>query len=251
MKKIKVFLGLPIYGEVSPLFMNEMLRLMAAPPCEIEMGQELGNPVIASARNSLTARFLASDCTHLLFLDSDMLPTAEHFKTLMSREVAIVGAMCPKKKDGEVEWALCARDGGGTSNIEHRTSNFEQGTVGLLRVKYIGAGMVLIDRQVFEAMIHRFGEEMVYEAGSSRNVHGPEHNFWSEGIYPRRLNGKWTWLGEDWAFCQRANDCGFDVWADTKVVVPHIGRAIYPMQHQREALQRSGVFSLKARVAGG
>ncbi len=215
----KVFLALPIYGDVSPLFMNSMLRLMANPPCPIEVSQEMGNSCIQNSRNSLTAAFLETTCTHILFIDSDTVFTPEHIALLLSRDVPIVSALIAKKKDGPIEWALCGSE--------------EMQTWGdLIRVKNIGAGMILIKREVFERMAERFGEAMRYDLGSTRTPGKPEYEFWGQGIYPGLVDGKRIWMGEDFYFCQRATDCGFVVWADTKVVAPHIGRAIYPMKHQ-------------------
>lgn len=48
-------------------------------------------------------------------------------------------------------------------------------------------------------------------------------------------------LGEDLAFCKRAAECGFTVWAEPSVQLGHIGHnAVWPEDHRRymERLQR-------------
>jgi hypothetical protein len=239
---MKVFLALPMYGDVSPLFMHSVLQLAQSPPCQMEVGRCIGNACISAARNYLTGQFLTSDCTHLLFMDSDVLPTPEHISKLISRNVDIVSAMIPKKIDGKIQWAMSgygdARDG-----------QMDAGAGELLNVKYIGTGLILISRDVFTEMQRHFGFEMLYSGGSDSDgrlmpEEHQEYDFWSQGIYPRLIEGKRAWLMEDFYFCQRARDCGFQIWADTKVIVPHIGTAIYPMPHQMEALQASGIASI-------
>lgn len=48
-------------------------------------------------------------------------------------------------------------------------------------------------------------------------------------------------MGEDLAFCKRAAECGYDIWAEPSVHLGHIGHnAVWPEDHQRymERLQR-------------
>jgi hypothetical protein len=39
-------------------------------------------------------------------------------------------------------------------------------------------------------------------------------------------------LSEDWYFCNVARELGFKVWGDTKVLLMHVGTAVFPLRHQ-------------------
>ena len=216
----KLFIGLPIYAQVPTQFLQCLLALQACKPvdCEIHICQGDG---VARSRNQLTASFLASDCTHLLFIDCDLVFTPEHVARILAHDVPIVGGLYPKKQEGPVEWVL------NTALVETKPTPTK-----LQEVRYVGTGFMCIKREVITAMIARYPEiEFTADYGTRRQ----EHDLWPMGVYVYHDGGR-RYLSEDYFFCQRAIDMGLPVLADTGCVLSHVGTVIFPLQSQRENL---------------
>ena len=73
-----VFCAVPTYGSVPNHFLATYTHLCGRPPFHAKIRCLANDSLIPRARNTLTADFLATDCTHLLFIDSDILCTREH-----------------------------------------------------------------------------------------------------------------------------------------------------------------------------
>lgn len=164
---IKLFIGLPIYAQVPAFFLQSLLALQARKPLYAADGREIQITIgmsqgdgVARSRNQLSADFLASGCTHLLFIDCDLIFSAEHVARIVSHDVPLVGGLYPKKQDvpGLPEWVLNSLPN--TAPDEH----------GLQEVRYIGTGFMCIRRDVFEMILlqYRPGIEFTADYGSRR-----------------------------------------------------------------------------------
>jgi FkbM family methyltransferase len=214
----KLFVALPCYGDMPAVFVRCLASLIQNPPCSLQVKLAIGDSLVSRARNSLSADFLASDCTHLLFIDTDLIFSSEHIARLLSHEVPLVGGFYPKKQDGDLAWVCNAL-------IENHPPETERG---LQELRYIGTGFMLVAREVFERMIDdreaRFMPSAIaYKADQTGR---DEHDFWRVGVYQGR------YLSEDWFFCQRALDLGYKVYGDTRVILKHWGSAAYPLKSQ-------------------
>lgn len=225
----KLFVGIPVAQQMPVGFVQSLLALQKNKPCPIEIGIAQGDGV-ARSRNMLSAQFLASDCTHLLFLDSDLIFSPEHVSRLLSHDLPLVGGFYPKKQEGSVEWVV------NTLNPQPEPNQF-----GLQRVRYLGTGFLLIARRVFETMSDKY-PAIKYRAdyGARRD----EHDFWPMGIY-EYPDGHRRYLSEDWFFCQRWLDLGGDVIADTLVILKHIGPAVFPL-----ITQQAEIFAQQPKQSG-
>jgi hypothetical protein len=212
----KLFIGLPIYAQVPADFMACLLALQACKPCELEVHFCQGDG-IARSRNQLTARFLGSDCTHLLFIDCDLIFSPEHVARIIGHDVPVVGGLYPKKQEGRVEWVINAC-----------LTPTAPDARGLQPVRYIGTGFLCVQRAVFERMIAAHPEIAFNADYGARDV---QHDLWPMGVY-QYPDGSSRYLSEDWFFCQRWLDLGGEVLADTRVILKHIGPAVYPLQTQ-------------------
>jgi len=88
-----------------------------------------------------------------------------------------------------------------------------------MRVQYAGTGFFAAHRDVCEAV-----------AATLPLCHA--NTDWA--LWPLFMpsivateNGLSEYLSEDWAFCQRAGDLGFEVWLEASVVLTHLGQAEY------------------------
>lgn len=216
---MKLFLGLPVYGGYNAHFVHSLLALVTARPrpCEMVIRPCVGDSLVARARNRLCAQFLASDCTHLLFLDTDLIFSVEQIRRLLDHgeRVPIVCGLYPKKQR-ELGWVCNLLDGDAG----------ETGASGLRAVKYAGTGCMLVAREVFERMKAAL-PEIEYDPDDGDEP-GLKWDFFGTGV--RQFEGRRRYLSEDWMFCQRAWDLHTPVLVDTQVVLKHVGECVYPLQ---------------------
>jgi hypothetical protein len=213
--KQKLFVATPVHRELPVDFALCWLELIRTRNLPFEWSGDFlqGRSLITRARNWLTAAFLATDCTHLLFIDCDILFTPQDVIRLASHNEPIVGGFYPFKADGE--FSLLA---------EFLPDSLPDNR-GLLPVRYLGAGFLLVRRDVFQKMLDTYGDEISYPEPLGI-IH---HDFWRNGIYrgPDAYSAG-HYLNEDLFFQQNARDLGFKVYGDTRVVLKHIGTITYP-----------------------
>lgn len=209
--------GLPVYGGYHPHFIPGLLDLVRRPPCHLQIAPMVGESLVSRARNRIAARFLQTDSTHLLFLDTDLVFSPEHVARLLSHRQPFLVGLYPKKQ-AELSWVCNTREEFGGRDPD----------TGLQRILYGGTGCMLIAREVFEAII-RANPELAYQPDDGEPDQ-PLHDFFKVGVYEDAATGRRRYLSEDWFFCQLAADAGYPLHADTHVVLKHCGEAIYPLQ---------------------
>lgn len=216
----RAMIAIPYYGHTPASFGECLCRLVQSPPCHFALRHLIGDSLVCRARNSLSADFLESDCTDLVFIDSDLIFFPQQLGRLLQHDADIVGGFYPKKCEGEVGWVCNGKNSQPDEN-------------GLQEVRYMGTGFLRIRRRVFEKMIEAYGKDLQYEPDETGGR--IEHDFWSVGIY-NFPDGTRRYLSEDWYFCQRWLDLGGKVYGDTGIMVRHVGTAVYPLQTQMEKL---------------
>lgn len=94
-RRPKIFLGLPLYNHTTNTeFMMSVIRLICF---SIQNGLELVmypvvfDSLISRARNSIVAHFMASDCTHLLFIDGDIEFQVQDVLRLVQADKDVIG----------------------------------------------------------------------------------------------------------------------------------------------------------------
>jgi hypothetical protein len=165
-----------------------------------------GCSIITVARNALVHKFLDTDCTDLLFLDADVIATADDVMRLLAQSTNkdIAAGLYPRR----------AMDKNFFVDIPHD----EEGNMifdgSMLKVNRIGTGFMMIKRYVLEKLIADH-PEWEYETK-------PDEGNKAFAVFDfANVNGKYT--GEDYLFCDRAREAGFEVWVDVEISLPHVG----------------------------
>jgi hypothetical protein len=146
--------------------------------------------IVALGRNQCVAAAQLAKATHLLFLDSDMVFPADTVTRLLAHDKDIVGAAYSQR----------------TPNSHPLGVTFEGNhvhvTEGLMRMKIIPTGCLLIRMSVFDKL--------------------------PKPWFTTRIEGEKI-LGEDYYFCEQAAKAGFEIWCDGNLSreVGHIGQKIY------------------------
>lgn len=168
----------------------------------------MANDGVARSRNNLAAAFLDTDGTHLLFLDNDIFGRPQDVDRLLEGDRDIICGLYPKKQP-VLDWVM---NGLPDEKLDER---------GVLRVRQAGTGFMMVKRIVFERMIEKL-PEIAYGGDPE-----PKSKRWD--FFPMYAkDGKY--LSEDWFFCDRARQLGFEIHMDTRVQLRHVGKIVYPLQ---------------------
>lgn len=176
---------------------------------DIQICNISGCSVVSRVRNLIAKDFLDSDCTDLMFIDSDINFNAGDIFRLMAWNID------PKK--GIVAGIPVARKKGKTyiSTLDtDEEENILMNHMGLVRAKRVATAFMLIRREVFEKM---------YEAHPEWRYHD-EKKIGDEMIafFDFALKDG-NYIGEDFLFCDRARELGFEVWIDPTIKLGHVG----------------------------
>lgn len=175
---------------------------------------------VAHARNRMATLFLETDCTHLLFVDSDQRWRAEDVIRMLSHELPIVGGAVPVKAE--------------RVGLDRYVGNLSPELVvvegrPLAEAAQMGTGFMLIHEDVLIAMID--ADEAV-----------PYRTHFADGSQARKDYCFFDWAiidgirySEDYHFCLKFKRMGGRLWFDTLCELGHVGRKEWrlpPLQEQ-------------------
>ena len=195
-----------------------------------------GYSAVDAARCQMATDALATGFEELFWIDSDIVFNPDDVEKLRRHDLPFVCAIYPKK--GPRQFA---------ANYLPGTSNLLFGSAGgLTEILYSGFGFNYTHRSVYEDIQQklnlpvcnqRFPKPLVpyfmpfvYD-DSLEQGSGPDCRNGPEGAEHKRdqtpfPNGPW-YLNEDYAFCERARQCGYKIMVDTSVRLWHVGSYRY------------------------
>jgi predicted O-methyltransferase YrrM len=200
----KVMLAIPTYDDPS-------CALTFALACSREALTEAGiqsallilqgNCHVDDGRNSIVRDFLESDCTDLMFLDSDVTWEPKDLVQLCSRDVDIVGGVYPYRREGG-------------QNMPVRMMAEAQIVDGLMEVEGLPTGFMKIKRHVLETMAAAapWFFDKIYPTALVFNRSQPDehHNRW----------------GGDLDFCRRWREMGGKLYAEAEITLGHVAKVV-------------------------
>ena len=235
----RLFLATPCYGCVlSTAFLLSLLELEAA--CKrrgVGLVLELvGNEsLVQRARNILAAKFLASDCTHLLFIDADIGFSPDAVFRLLDADKDVACGTYPKKS---VDWDAVAskldQRGGEPTHMMGLDYNLNLGEQsaevrdGFVRVLDAATGFMLIRRSVLERMADRYRDELLCVNDLPGDRTDPRYVAEYVALFDCMIDPKTRrYLSEDFSFNRRAQAMGIETWADLASPLCHVGNYVY------------------------
>lgn len=147
-------------------------------------------PYVFSNREQVAEDFLKTDCTHLFFVDSDMLFQPEVLDKLIADDKDIVGAQYNRRIEKENDPVVATR---------YQMNPGDQLPPRVFKNYAVATGCLLIKREVFNRIPKPW-----FSHGT------PEE--------PR---------GEDIWFCDVATKAGIEIFIDGSLVVKHVGEKCY------------------------
>jgi hypothetical protein len=189
---------------------------------------------IEKARNELVRAFLDSDATHLLFIDADVTFDADQVFRMLAADTAIVAGMYPKKAICWDRLKSAIKAGVPESDLKYAAYDYsfvsesgvkiklDENRTDLIEVDAAGTGMMLIKREVFEA-VKPLVESYLATNGVCK---GKEINYFFKAGVHRSL-----FMTEDTRFCFLWRRTGGQVFVAPWVLLQHTGNyefGVYP-----------------------
>lgn len=205
-----VFIALPAYDfKVSLKLAVSLARFAQEAPqhgITIQIGSICGCSVVSRARNLLAQDFLESTCTDLLFIDSDINfePDAIYRLLAWGGEKKGIVAAVPRVRDTNKVYIM---------DLDIEEDHIIMDYMGLVRAKRVATAFMLVQRKVFETLVEKHPEWEYYDTKSDRTLSCLFDFVLTEEGY----------IGEDFLFCDRAREEGFEVWIDPTITLGHMG----------------------------
>lgn len=173
--------------------------------------------LITKARNEHFSMFLASDCDYLLSIDSDLVITPPGCLDNMIQNYpkdGILGGLYAMKAIDTV-----------TKNPPLNGVPLPNQTIqlntGIKEMKYIPTGFMLISKSVAKKLAEHY-KPLQYS--------NPQFPIPFYAVYNTMIHEN-NFLPEDFSFCQRCKDIGIKIYADTNIILGHIGQYLYSLEH--------------------
>ena len=173
--------------------------------------------LISRARNTLTAKFLATEgSTHLMFIDADIGWEPWHLLVMLNRRVDVIGGLYPMKSL-PVKWCVNGIPGQ------------PEGPDGLIEVTKTGTGFMLIRREVFEKMNqHPAVRSFNNDIGLDPSLNTHMRTYFDTAVRENR------YYSEDWTFCENWRDLGGNIYVDKRVLLRHVGTYTFDGNTQKK-----------------
>ena len=194
----------PVAGTIDPGCENSLQELERQ---GYPVRRAPGFSAIDFGRCVLASAALAEGFEELMWIDSDVVFHPDDVVRLRAHQLPIVCGIYAKKSRREFACDFLP----GTRQVVFGKEG------GLIEVRYTGFGFVLTRREVFETMRTRL------ELPACNQRFGQViHPYFMPMVVPDGPGRQW-YLGEDYAFCERARRCGYKIMADTSFRLWHVG----------------------------
>ena len=208
--KIHLHIGLPCYGGMltAPTMLSILGFTMLATQIGLRWSLDtmMNESLVQRARNSLTAKMLNNkDATHFMFIDADIEFDPESIVNMIVNDKDIISGAYPKKSY-PIAYNI---------NLEKQTKL--QGT--LYTVDTAATGFLMYKRKVIEDLIAAH-PEWKYKDDIGL---GPDFADTLYAIFDCYIDANGHYLSEDWAFCRRVKEMGYEIWCDSSISLNHIG----------------------------
>jgi hypothetical protein len=199
-KSVKLYFAILNKGWLRREFSSHQLNDMRNTP-GVEFVWEdpaltVGHP-ICSVRNAIVKRFLKTDCDFLMMQDDDIVPLHNPAELPLADKDIIGSPAKVRQHNQQINWVAYMRVKGGAED-DYYPVDFMQAPsdCDLLPVDVVGTGLICVKRKVMESIKAPFMD-----------------TFTDDGIRHH---------GTDFAFCERAQAAGFEIFTTPHRVCEHL-----------------------------
>lgn len=246
-KKVQLFIATPMYGGLCngsyTVGLLTAVGVFSRYGIAMQYAHMMNESLITRARNALAKDFLASESTHLMFIDADIGFNPADIPAMIHADKDIICGIYPKK---EINWIdvtkavnagvppqeLHKHTGAFVLNLIGNASSAEGNTYEPMEIANGGTGFMLIKREVFEGLIGKVPtyNNDVFAAVDDQSKPAIINEFFTTSIDKESGN---RLLSEDYHFCKIAREAGFKVWAAPWAQLSHTGTYIFSGQLPR------------------
>ncbi len=254
LRKQSLFICVPMYGGMNHgPFMASCLtltKLLIRYGIKHQFSFVFGESLVPRARNYLADEFMRSGCTHMLFIDSDIIFDARNVLDLLAMDRDVIGAPYPKKSLNwdNIRQTLQKHPEISNDDLERIASGFvfnlAGGNDGALHVSQpaevleLGTGFMMVKREVYQQFTLQYPEQLYKpdnkateqfngsryitaffdcQIDRKRTVHSVMDD------QTRECGGSDRYLSEDYFFCQWWRNMGGKIWLCPWMKLQHIG----------------------------
>ena len=188
-----------------------------------------GDSYVDRARNNICARFLKSDFTHLLFIDSDMSWNLKGLIDLLNSPFDLTGGIYPCKNKWE-EWTECIK-------YDSNHAPVQEEKTGLIEVEWLPAGFMLISHSCIEKMVDAYKEDWYW----NNNGTDKEKTY---NLFECKIIDNVRY-GEDVTFCKKWAALGNKIYCEPRIDFGHSGMKTYEgnfHEHLTDICEKEMVF---------
>jgi predicted metal-binding protein len=197
----------------------------------------LKSSLVTQGRNLCTSAFLESNCTHMLFVDSDIYFRAESIIKMLDIDKELISIPYPLKtmmwdklykkwNDGEVKNAGDIHRFLNTYPMKVADANNITLDSGVMEVTHSPTGCMLIKRSVFDKMIEKYPDKNIVQKTVINGEYVDRPHLWNffDCIHDPETK---TYLGEDFSFCKLWKDIGGKCYVFVNDPIIHVGEHQY------------------------
>jgi hypothetical protein len=192
--------------------LSASLLVLAKAGIDVDFHCVNGCAYIDDARNTLVGMFLATDATHLLFIDSDLQWDMESLSNVIRSDVDVCGATYRFKSD-IVGYPSTINTQPDYVAPEGFCGPPITNSKGLISAIVCPTGFMLFKRCVFEKLIEKQPDNFYIDHHTKNKV----YDFFG------RITENHSKKGEDVSFCKRWLDCGGEIWIEPRATITHWG----------------------------
>ena len=246
LRKQKLFLAVPMYGgQCAGMFTRsvaELTGMCARYGIPLQFYFLFNESLITRARNYCADEFLRSDCTHMMFIDSDIGFDANDVIALLgmsmsNEEYNVLCGPYPKKTISWEKIKLAVDKGVADENpneLENYVGDYvfnpkANGNIAIsepCEVLEGGTGFMMIQRKTFEEYEKHF-PELKYKPDHVRTTSfdgSREIMAYFDCIIDPKTK---RYLSEDYMFCYNVQKIGMKVWLCPWMKLKHVGSYIF------------------------
>jgi hypothetical protein len=236
MSKTHLMIVTPCYGGmVTAAYaasVSQLEKACAARGIATTWSMIAGHAMITVARAEMVATFLrAPEATHLLSIDADIAFAPEQVFRLVEFDAPFVGAVYPYKTVNWTKAAVAINEGRPdvpAASLDYVVNwNDDRriaGPKGFAQAKYVGAGFMLLRREVLTALSDAHPELRFHYLPAQHGGAAPSGGTMLHGLFEPIIDPETTrYLPEDLAFCHRWRKLGGEIWVDMQSRVDHLG----------------------------
>lgn len=219
---MSIYLAMPVWRYLDVRVSHAITAVMSEPRERVYWETFDGDALVSRTRSQLATKFVdqeqLQDCDVMVIIDDDVQFTPDDLWKIVD------GARERQALYGGVYVTRSREPHTAALGFPNQTMQFGPGQPAL-PIRYLATGFLAVPRKALTDMIAHPGFE---------TVHGKEPIVYCEqgvGSFPmydffrcfeiREDDDRIHYLSEDWAFCERARQCGYEVYADQSIILQH------------------------------